>query len=602
MSLDQSRLENVHPSGGKVLSRCPACAEQGGDKTGDHLFQAADGKWGCIQFPGDAGKDHRKRIFEMVGVQDLAPATPNAAPFKSCVPPTKSTKNDSVWGPWKYVETYDYVNAKGALLFHVDRSERFDQYGNKKKKFPCRRPGQSINAKDANIDGVERVLYKLPRVLAQVAQGGDVFVVEGEKDVAAMESLGLCATCNPGGAGNWKPAFSETLRGAGVTIIGDKDERGREHVAKVQAALQGIADTVRVMELPDRPGHKVKDAADWVAAGGTADELAELMRAADESTTAPDEFPALTLADLQDYQPNPERDHIAGNGWLRRGAMTLFIGATGIGKSVAIEQACISVAAGLPIFGCIAVDRPRKVVLLQAENDEETMKRDALAIVAGIQADANTVTRNLTTRWAYALTGDRFIAYVAALLERERPDLLALDNYQAFSGDDINSTEAWQAWYRPIIKACVEYHAALLLVDHTTKPKTETKGAPSPRQAAYDAAGTSGKANGARCSCVLSEVADDPRRFRLRFGKNAERTGLLDANGYVVRDLFLEHSDNPRAPYWRLSGDQFASSGQYDMAIRKAIADDPRQSATKIGKGLGCSTATITRAMKRMGL
>jgi len=327
----------------------------------------------------------------------------------------------------------------------------------------------------------------------------------------------------------------------------------------------------------------------------------EFLRELSKGNSA-DEFPAMTLADLQAYQPEPERDHIAGAGWLRRGAMTLFIGATGIGKSVAIEQVCISAAAGLPIFGSIAVAKPRKVVLLQAENDEETLKRDALSIVAGIHADAAAVTSNLTMRWVYALCGPRFVAYVAQLLDRERPDLLALDNYQAFSGDDINDSEAWQAWYRPIIKACIANRAALLLVDHTTKPKTESKATPSPRQAAYDAAGTSGKANGARCSCVLAEVRDEERRFRLRFGKNAERTGLLDAAGYVVRDLYLEHSDNPREPYWRLSADQFADGGKYDAAIRQALADDPDLSATKIGKSLGCSTATITRAKTRMGL
>ncbi|MCX7008577.1 MAG: hypothetical protein NTY53_15215, partial [Kiritimatiellaeota bacterium] len=107
---------------------------------------------------------------------------------------------------------------------------------------------------------------------------------------------------------------------------------------------------------------------------------------------------------------------------------------------------------------------------------------------------------------------------------------------------------------------------------------------------------------GARCSCVLAEVRDDERRFRLRFGKNAERTGLLDAVGYVVHDLYIEHADNPREPYWRVSVDQGAADGHYDAAIRKALDDDPGISATKIGKQLGCCTATVTRAMKRMGL
>lgn len=510
--------------------------------------------------------------------KDLFPTTPPATPSAEAVKP-------------RIVATYDYTDADGKLLFQVCRYEP--------KGFKQRRPDGNGGC-DWNMDGVERVLYKLPRVLKSVRDLADVFVVEGEKDVAAFENRDLCATCNPGGAGKWKTSYSETLRDANVTIIADKDEPGRKHAAQVRDALQGIAASVRVLELPDRAGSKVKDAHDWFSAGGSRDELAELMRAADEPADEPDPFPALTLADLQAYQPEPERDHIAGAGFLRRKAMTLFIGATGIGKSVAVEQICISVASAVPLFASITVPNPRKVVLMQAENDEETMKRDTLAIMAGISADADAVNRNLTMRWVHALSGKQFIAYVVRLLERERPDLLALDNYQAFSGDDINSTEAWQAWYRPIITACITNNAALLLVDHTTKPKTETKSAPSPRQAAYDAAGTSGKANGARCSCVLSEVSGEDRRFRLRFGKNAERTGLLDASGHVVRDLYLEHSDNAREPFWRLASDQYAAGFKYDAGIRAAIAENPDTSATKIGKALGCSASTVTRAMQRM--
>ncbi|MCX7010525.1 MAG: AAA family ATPase, partial [Kiritimatiellaeota bacterium] len=435
MSLDQSRLENVHPSGGKVLARCPACAEQGGDKTGDHLFQSADGKFGCIQFQGAVGNDHRKRIFELVGVPDEKQTTPSAVPGQSSI-----------------VEEYDYTDAVGKVLYKVRRYIPKDFR-------PFRPDGKG--GWILGVEGVERVLFRLPAVLEQAKREGDIFLAEGEKDANALVKIGLCATSAAFGAkSKWEQAYSEALRRAHVIIIAHKDDAGRERAPRVKAALQGIAASVRILEMPDRGGKPVNDAHDWITAGGTAEELAEIIRSADKPADVPDEFPAMTLADLQAYQPDPERDHIAGNGWLRRGAMTLFIGATGIGKSVAIEQVCISAAAGLPIFGSIAVARPRKVVLLQAENDEETMKRDALSIVAGIQADAATVTSNLTMRWVYALSGPRFVAYAAQLLERERPDLLALDNYQAFSGDDINSTELWQAWYRPLIKACIEYRAA----------------------------------------------------------------------------------------------------------------------------------------------
>jgi hypothetical protein len=52
-----------------VVARCPACAELGSDKSGEHLFiaEAGRGPFGCIAFAGPAGEEHRKRIWELAG-------------------------------------------------------------------------------------------------------------------------------------------------------------------------------------------------------------------------------------------------------------------------------------------------------------------------------------------------------------------------------------------------------------------------------------------------------------------------------------------------------------------------------------------------------
>jgi hypothetical protein len=70
------------------------------------------------------------------------------------------------------------------------------------------------------------------------------------------------ATCNPMGAGKWKPLHTEVLRGAKVTIVADKDDKGQEHAAQVAEALAGVAAVVRVVEAAEG-----KDAADHLAAG-----------------------------------------------------------------------------------------------------------------------------------------------------------------------------------------------------------------------------------------------------------------------------------------------------------------------------------------------
>src|SRR5262249_20840876 len=100
------------------------------------------------------------------------------------------------------------------------------------------------------------------RVLAAVAAGDEVYVVEGEKDVETLERAGATATCNPGGAGKWRREFSEVLRGAKVLIVADCDEPGRRHAAEVAETLLGVAASLEVIEPAAG-----KDAADHIAAG-----------------------------------------------------------------------------------------------------------------------------------------------------------------------------------------------------------------------------------------------------------------------------------------------------------------------------------------------
>ncbi len=268
MSLNHDKIENLHVAGDKQIGRCPACNEQGHDKAGNHLLVNADGSFGCIQFSGDSGVEHRKRIYEIAGDKSK---TMHCQLVTNT--PEKKTDDQS-----KTISaTYNYTDTTGNLLFQVVRYTP--------KDFRQRRAdgkgGWIWKMKD-----VERVLYRLPKVNEAKQAGKVIFIAEGEKDVEALEQLELTATCNAGGAGKWQDSYSDTLSGAQVIIIADKDEAGRKHAELIAGKLQGKAKYVRVIELPDRNGQKVKDAADWIQAGGTRDELRELVKAADVRTPA----------------------------------------------------------------------------------------------------------------------------------------------------------------------------------------------------------------------------------------------------------------------------------------------------------------------------
>ncbi len=118
------------------------------------------------------------------------------------------------------VATFPYCDEAGKLLFQVCRTVT--------KRFYQRRPNGSdkwIN----DIQGVRRVLYRLPELIASRGQG-PVFLAEGEKHVDLILAWGLRATCNPMGAGKWEPEYTEFLRGEDVVLLPDNDDPGRKHV------------------------------------------------------------------------------------------------------------------------------------------------------------------------------------------------------------------------------------------------------------------------------------------------------------------------------------------------------------------------------------
>jgi hypothetical protein len=187
------------------------------------------------------------------------------------------------------VKTYDYTDEVGRMLFQCVRSEP--------KSFRQRRPDPTKPGGWAwNLQGVRRVLYRLPDVMESLAGGKVIFIAEGEKDCEALAEADFVATCNPMGAGKWLPEHAEALQGAAyVVVIADKDEPnaktgfrpGYSHAETVARALQSRARTVKVIELPDRNGRRVKDAADWFAAGGTAEELEAIVEAAPVFVSGP---------------------------------------------------------------------------------------------------------------------------------------------------------------------------------------------------------------------------------------------------------------------------------------------------------------------------
>lgn len=253
-------LGGARRSGAGWMARCP-CHD---DSTASlKIDDADDGKVllhchaGCEQA---AIIDHLKSagVWKANGTRTaLAPAARPAKP----APAARA-------GLGKIVETYDYVDLDGELRYQVCRFEP--------KTFRQRHPegdGWSWNMK-----GVELIPYRLPEVVEQVRKGLGVFVVEGEKDVNSLWSIGCVATCNVGGAGKWRPEYGQWFKGATVIVLPDNDEPGRNHAEQVQSMLSATASKVVTLHLPGLPDKG--DVTDWIQRGGTKDQLATMVKEA----------------------------------------------------------------------------------------------------------------------------------------------------------------------------------------------------------------------------------------------------------------------------------------------------------------------------------
>jgi 5S rRNA maturation endonuclease (ribonuclease M5) len=262
----------------------------------------------------------------------------------------------------RIVATYNY---RGELLFQV---VRFDP-----KDFRQRRPDAA--AKDGwewSVKGIELVPYRLPELL----KAEEVLVVEGEKDADTLARAGIVATTNPGGAGKWPEAFGRWFEGRHVVIVPDKDEVGRKHAQDVAGKLTGKAASIKVLELPGT----AKDAAAWLQAGGTPEQLLELALEAPawRPHSALDDLVIRSEAELAVMDIKPAKHLVQG---LIPIGLTMLSAPPKIGKTWLEMALGRAVASGCLFCGSLQVQQGPFLLLDLEGNDRRAKTR--LQIVRG---------------------------------------------------------------------------------------------------------------------------------------------------------------------------------------------------------------------------
>jgi 5S rRNA maturation endonuclease (ribonuclease M5)/archaellum biogenesis ATPase FlaH len=432
-------------------------------------------------------------------------------------------------GPRDEEAVYRYLDEHGEPLFEVVRFAG--------KRFAQRTPDGSWG-----LNGTRRVLYRLPRVLEAVKRGEDILVAEGEKDVHTLEALGIAATCNPGGAGKWRPEYAEMLRGGKVTILADRDEPGYDHARQVAKSLDGMAAEVDVVEPT-----KGKDISDHLATGGTVAELVAVPGAtvppglgevapgtALESDFDPAKFRVLDVAQMVAETPPPVPWQVEG--LTVQGDMTVMTGDPGAGKSLLALTLCGAVAGGESIAGieCAA----GTVVYLDAENGGREIHRRLhslgipLAGVTVVEADG------------VNLRDDSDFKGLESLIKVYAPSMVVLDSLTAlWPGANERKTEDVAPTLYAIKQLAERHGVAILVLHHRPKDGGEYRG-------------TTAIAAAAQLGFTLSKVKGDPDRTRRRLhcwkcrpaAEPADRWVHLDADRGMVLVGVAEPYEDPEEP------------------------------------------------------
>lgn len=494
------------------------------------------------------------------------------------------------------VATYDYVNEDGELLY---QAVRYDP-----KDFRQRAP-KPDGTWSWTIKGVRRVLYRLPEVLAAVADGKTIYICEGEKDVEAARALGLVATCNAMGADNgggnkWLPEFADTLIGADVVVVPDQDESGKRHAGWVIKTLTGKARNLGLLNVQHG-----KDIADWIEAGAMVsdiegailDAIEEIPAAKEEMSAPAQELPRenmfVSVGDLIDDLKPIEwlvEDYIESD------SLALIFGPPAGGKSfVTVDLACC-IATGTPWHG-----RPVKqgaVFYIAGEGHNGLARRFAAWSKAnGVSLKGAPLFKS--TRAVAIYNEESAIQLhediiVMAEQHQMQPAMVAIDTVaRNFGGGDENSTEDMSKFIEHVDTFIRRPFACNVNMVHHSGHNMDRARGSSALKAALDAEYAVVK-EGDMLTFTATKMKDAEMPPELTFKFKVVELG--EVGGHDITSVVLEPHDDALA--YKVAddsaGNPITAKDVLEVVAKGWLPYDQLKDA------LGCTKTTATRAVKRV--
>ncbi len=297
------------------------------------------------------------------------------------------------------------------------------------------------------------------------------------------------------------------------------------------------------------PPKEHKDLNDWLRAGAVSAEILELAQSAPKyrDPSLPAIKPHLDFRKMMRFDPNNDDSCLIGQRYLCKGGSCIWVGASGLGKSVLNLQAAIIFALNQSLFG-LETKKPLKSVILSAEDDEGDLAETLKGVTKAMGIDENDTRFEVMQNSVFLYQesehrGLKLVGYAEELVREHKADFVWINPVLSYFTGNPNDAKDVGEFCGALSGMQFNTGVCTHLIHHTGKPKeADTTKHWSLDDFSYIGLGSSVWTNWARAIVVLQGLKNPSGTFVLRFAKRGNRTGIVDDDFNKVREVYLEHS------------------------------------------------------------
>jgi hypothetical protein len=236
-------------------------------------------------------------------------------------------------------------------------------------------------------------------------------------------------------------------------------------------------------------------------------------------------------------------------------------------------------------------------MLIQAEDDPGDITEMSRWILnAGFSNEKlMKIVRNTHIEPVNDVVGDRFIAALDSLCKQWKPDIVIINPYTSYLGDDAKEERAANRFLREGLSPLLTRHnCAAIIMHHTPKTQFNPSADFTTTDFMYRGSGCATMTNWARAYLVFEPLPKDEKVFRFIPAKRGERIG------WGGKICFYRHSRTPGVIKWEQATDEEVDAAKKKTIANKkeAISDEILLSVFSASKSKGKTVAVADMQQK----